>query len=406
MLGILLAAPQIQALLFSKTALPPGQVSFAYELAPFPRDRQLALLLNFKLLKYHIQRDLLILALAGFFLAFRKPAKYQIPLWALLGLVIFMLCRGLLYFPVHLRMFDALIHFADRFQYLLQGLYLLLAMLTLDELLSFALAGSHRPAVLRAGVSVLLLWMLWVGFRFANLEIQNMHHSEKFKTLMTYEDKSELLNLWDWLSQNVDARQTRVYFESTFFTYKWSNEFPEPSIWNRKTHVLALTSYYTPLRQVGGYCGFTSSFAQNYNRGVGGFLFGEFEPPGLPQDQGIDKMRALGILAGNHAALRLTPEIISQKMQYLNTQYLIANSPGVKRYLDRIEFLQPVQTIGRFKIYQNVRLTPAWAFKLKDRQAIACEKRSSNHYVLQADGQQGEAVLLSLAYHPRWKAYF
>lgn len=93
-------------------------------------------------------------------------------------------------------------------------------------------------------------------------------------------------------------------------------------------------------------------------------------------------------------------------MRLLNCRYIVANSQQVKRFLDGVNFLETVQVIGRFKIYEYRELKPAWAFFASGRSGeIRVKKISPTELKIQVANDEKDNLNVSLAYDKRWKAY-
>ena len=376
-IALLLASPQVGAMLspqFEKL----GEPSFYQDIRNLPSLSWEAWLKKIMKIQYSEIRHLdalLFFGLLGLLVLFKKEPKLKGPAYGIYCMGVFLTSEMILLLPDPPNLLLKLIHFSYRFGVYLQMILILAAGIGLDFLYEASKKMRFQTVSLEKGLKVFRFLLLLVVFGLGVVSVRSIyiHRHESLMTLETFEKKGELRSLWKWLSQNVNPRETRVYFEDTLGTYPWA-------VKNNYNHPLALTSVHTGINQVGGWCGFVSDFAYRYNHGIGGDLFGK------------------------HSPRDLTKPLVAENLKLLNCRYIIANSPKVTGFLDSISFLRRVETIGTFAIFEYSALSPAWAYKNDGQEKVDLHKISPRRYALAATGQAGEWIQISLAYNPNWQA--
>jgi hypothetical protein len=378
LISALLAAPQILAIYSSSQ-----YARISTDLGHFWWKRQLGqYLLNVNLLNKWIQLPLLVIAFFGFiFLWKNKKRTFFVSLTIYLAAVSILL-RVFIHLPMKIRSLYQLMSYPDRFQFWTQIIYLFWLTAGLNWL--FLLITS-KPARPRRPLSYLVP-ILFVSFLIV-LTLNGLRNlgqivaSGRQITLDVYSSRGEIQGLFDWLKNNIDSSKTRVFYEDTNGTYKWTDDYPDPSPFNCSTHILALSDIYTKINHIGGWFG-TDGYTCYLYRGDGGALFA------MKREQDYSEVN------------------LARNMRLLNCRYLVANSQQVKRFLDQVKFLETIQVIGRFKVYEYRELEPAWAFSANGRSTeIKVEKISPTKFKIQVANEEKDNLVVSLAYDKRWKAY-
>lgn len=377
-ISALLAAPQIIAIFSSSQ-----YAHVSTNLGHFWWKRQLGqYLLNVNLLNKWIQLPLLVFAFFGFIFLWKNRKQIFYTSFVIYLMAISFLLRIFIHLPIKIRLLYQLMKYPDRFQFWTQIIYLFWLTVGLNWL--FLLITS-KPARLRHPVSYLvpILSALFLAILLVNgiTSVGQIVSSDRQVTLGVYSSRGEIQGLFDWLRDNIDSSKTRVFYEDTNGTYKWTDDYPDPSPFNCSTHILALSDIYTKINHIGGWFG-TDSYNCILYRGDGGALFA------MRGEQDYSEAN------------------LAQNMRLLNCRYLVANSQQVKRFLDGVNFLETIQVIGRFKIYEYRELKPAWAFFASGRSGeIEVEKISPTKFKIQVANDEKDNLIVSLAYNKRWKAY-
>jgi hypothetical protein len=376
-ISVMLAAPQIIAIFSSSQ-----YAHVSTNLGHFWWKRQLGLLLNVNLLNKWIQLPLLVFAFFGFIFLWKNKKQTFLTSFVIYLMSISILLRIFIHMPIKIRLLYQLMSYPDRFQFWTQIIYLFWLTVGLNRLFSLI---TSKPARLRHPLSYLvpilfvsfLIVLMWNGIT----NLGQIISSGRQITLGVYSSRGEIHGLFDWLRDNIDSSKTRVFYEDTNGTYKWTDDYPDPSPFNCSTHVLALSDIYTKINHVGGWFGTDSYNCYRY-RGDGGALFA------MRGEQDYSEAN------------------LAQNMRLLNCRYLVANSQQVKRFLDGVNFLETIQVIGRFKIYEYRELKPAWAFFARERSGeIKVKKISPTKLIIQVANEVEDNLIVSLAYDKRWKAY-
>ncbi len=398
LVALLLASPQVLAVLSGNGATP-----YTFEITPYPNWRQLELLLNVNLVPRELQMSILLLAVPGLFLLLRFPHRQRRAILLLFGVSGFLVFRGLARIPLPFSAFDALTNFADRFQFWLQIVYVLLAGLTLNTVWDRLRLGRYSRT-LTLILAVVFLLTAWQGGGLLRHQIALLRAAEGWTTLGQAKKRNELQALWRWLKTHHNSRQGRVYFEDTYLAYDWDDkQAPFPN-WKRRSHLLALAGLYADVKQIGGWCNFTTGFAQHYNRGVSGLLVGKYYAPDSLSRTRIEILLRYGALNRQHGYLPARDSLLITDLHRLNVSKIVVYSTGWKTYLNQSPAFERQAEIGEFAIFSLTNPPPGWAIRLSDGKAQNLIRRASHRFVLEADGKRGEPILVSLAYNERWQA--
>jgi hypothetical protein len=375
--AFLLASPQIFAMLSSQVDIP-GEPSLYQAIRNLPPVHWKEWLLKTVKLQYKEARHfdvLLFFIPIGLFGVWKKEPRLKWPACGMYITGIFLASKMILLLPSKPSIFLNLVQFSPRFVVYLQLVFLLVAGAGCDYLYQVGQRMDPQTTVPSRENAVFRFLILLTVSALCLTSVPDLYKQRQnyLMTLDTFERKEELRSLWKWISLHVDPQETRVCFEDTFGTYPWRVD-------NNKNHPLALTSLYTGINQVGGWCGFVSNFGYRYNDGEGGYLFGK------------------------HSAGELTKPYVAENLRLLNCRYLVANSPEITEFLDGAYFLKKAETIGTFSIFEYRNMSPAWAYKNDTHEKVDLRKISSRQYELRTTGQAGEKIQISLAYQPNWQA--
>jgi len=268
--------------------------------------------------------------------------------------------------------------FYDRFQLLSQIFLVLMSGAGLYYLSGYMNAGSRYGKYSKVLFLVCLISFSAIAVRTPKKVFYE--HTGQLGTLENSACYKDVHSLWTWLDKNVRPHNERIYMEDTYKSLRWNNsDNPE----SNKSHVLALTSIYTGISQINGWCGYTHYFAREHECGMGGCLFGY-----------------------NLAESTISNKQIHEEMKLLNCRYIVAHTETVKHRLAQAPFLRKVEQIGPFDIFDNLEFTSAWAYNFYTGEKQTLRKSTPISYELTAKGNQNELVLISLANKANWKAYY
>ncbi len=397
-LALLLTSPQALAVLAGN-----GGTPYTFETTAYPKWRQFELLLNHNLLPREMQRSILFLAVPGLLLLLRFHRRQRRTLLLLLVVSAFLVSRGLARIPLDLSVAGALTNFADRFRFWLQIVYVLLAGLTLNALWDWLYYG-RLPRLLTVILSAALLLLTWKAGKFTRHELALLRNAEGWTTLSEVRKSHELQTLWNWLDTRLDPNRGRVHFEDTYLDYDWQGEDAPFPNWRRRSHLHALAGLFTEIKQIGGWCHFTTGFAQHYNRGVSGLLAGKYFAPDSVSRKKIEILLRYGALNRRHTLQPATDSLLAADLQRLNIALVVVHSRGWKAYLEKSSAFVKQAEIGEFAVFSLKHRPPGWAVRLSDGKRQKLIRQASHRFVLEADGRRGEPVLVSLAYNRRWRA--
>ena len=319
--------------------------------------------------------SVLLLCLYGFFsLSTKKDYEKLLPLIALFIITSILVSRIYNFFEIDSSVLRSLSFFYDRFQ-LLSQIFLILLGGAGMHFLTLRLGENRKRNILIRLIAVILLASL-IGIALRTPKQIFIDHSGQLKTLDTSTISSQANSLWKWIAANLQPENERIYFEDTYARFTW-NDASNPE--STKTHLLALTSVYTDARQIGGWCGFTTRFAQRYEQGI---AFGKIsaEDPGF------------------------TDEFIAERMKLLNSRYIVATSDALITRLKRVPFLEETAVFGIFHIFKNENMSPSWAYNVNTGAEAHMKRFSSTHFEVIAEGNKGDDIHISMAYHPNYIA--
>lgn len=376
-ISLLLSAPQTCAMLFSTRG---QQISSTHDSSFFIPSIIATLMLDrhYPLSVGPIGKlFLLFFGFVGFVSVSKKDYQLKLPLIFLFIGLFLLVSKYFMLSPLKVSIFYRLEQYHWRFYPYLKILCVIFIGIglhfTSDNIMKF----SSEKEIINLGTKFVGIMIIFASLALCGrvLTTNRIHHVHSLQTFNTFERKDEIISLWDWLKRNIDPELSRVYMEDTLTTY------PSKDSQYRRNHILALTSIATDIKQIGGWNGFTSAFARLYNPGGGQHLFN------------TDDLN------------KLSENTVAENLKLLNCKYIVAHSTNVVNFLKNITILEQIATIGSFTVFEYKNMIPAWGFNLKSKEKINLERISSSSYNITANGQAGDLVHLSLAYHSNWKAY-
>ena len=225
--AILLAGPQIWAMMSSSTEKA-GELSYLKAVRDAPLSWNFWLTKVVKIQFSEILRvdSLLLFILVGFLVFLKMDPKIK---WPVCGIYLggLLLCsEATRLLPFQPSVFLSLAHFSWRFPIYLHIVFIILAGIGFDYLAKKTLAMvSSFPLVAKDLRRFrFLIIFLALGLCFIQVRTVYTQREDLFLTLKTFDRKEDLHHLWEWLSKNVDAGETRVYFEDTYGTYPWRTQ--------------------------------------------------------------------------------------------------------------------------------------------------------------------------------------
>lgn len=374
--SILLAAPQWLAL------LQPGRTLYSFGELPldFKDFRSfVGLLLNLNLLDTRFQILIILTSISSFFFLKLKKKTWIFPLFGIYIMGIFIVLRLPKFLPIDISFLNELLFFSKRFQFLSQVVYLILSIIFFDGI--FRLYMNHRTSKEAHMFTYgLLILTFCISILFIAHSTFKMAFSPRLQTLGSFEKQNEVMALWKWLDENVEYQKARVFIEDSMGTYK--TQHTKIVSLQASTHILALTSVYSRIMQFGGWCKYFTRVSKLYKGNDGGYIFNE---------------RARSSLSGDK---------LNKLMRLLNCTYLVVHSPESKSYLDSVHFLEMIQSIGNFQIYKHKSMIPAWAYVQNPFLPANVKRISSIEYRIEVKSELYDPLSISIAYDPRWKAYY
>jgi hypothetical protein len=380
-ISLLLSAPQIFAILFSTSDPGFQQIISTYHSDFFSPTLKKTLMLNTYTPNYvgfRGQFFLFFFWVVGLVSIFKKENQLKLPFISLFVVLFLLVSKMLMLSPIKPNVFYKLTIYYWRFFPYLKIVFIIIVGMGLyfifDKIINFSSEKEMINLGIKfVGIMIIVASLGLCGRALTGNRIDNAHSLIAFDE---FDRKEEILSLWDWLLRNVDSKLSRVYFEGTFYTY------PSKNSKYRHNGILALTSITTDIKQIGGWCGFTSAFGFNYNQSVGGYLFSTND---------FDK---------------LSEDTVAENFKLINCKFIVAHSTDLVNFLKNVTFLKQIATIGSFTIFEYKNMIPAWGFKVKNKEKINLKKISSSRYNIIVNGHAGDLIHLSLAYHPNWKAYY
>ena len=300
-----------------------------------------------------------------------KDPKKILPFCLLFVITVILISRVYNYLNIDMGMLRSLSTHYGRFQLFSQFYLILIAGVGLQ----FFARYKSKKTLFKLIYYFLILNLIFIAIRTPKKIYWD--HTSQLGTLEASVLSADVQNLWQWLADNVDTDNERVYFEDTYRKFLWNNSsYSEAS----KTHLLALTRMHTDVRQIGGWCGFSSAFAGKYEQGT---FFGK----------------------SIHDA-DFSDQFVLSRMTNLNCRYIVSCSDIVVDRLNLVPFLEEVSTFGVFHVFKNSEMLPAWAFHTATGEKVDYIRHSSSHFEVIAEGKKGDQIFVSMAYHPNYLATY
>jgi|GEM_PF-2073840 len=318
--------------------------------------------------------SVLVLCLFGFYsLSSKRDYEKLLPLVFLFMVTALLISRVYNYFEIDSSALQSLSVFYDRFQ-LLSQIFLLLFAGSGVNFLARLPAEKGKKYIFIQSLAIILLVSL-IGIALRTPKKIWIDQSGQLQTLQQSTIRPHANALWKWIDANIQTEEERIYFEDTYGKFTWNDASnPESS----KTHLFALTSIYTDARQIGGWCGFTTRFAQRYEQGT-----------------------AFGKAVGDPG---FTDAFIAETMKALNTRYIVANSNALTTRLEKVPFLEKTAVFGIFHIFENKDMQPAWAYNMDTGIPAQMTRHSATRFEIDVEGKKGDDIHVAMAYHPNYIA--
>lgn len=306
----------------------------------------------------------------------QKKIDKLLPIISLILLTFVLISKIYNHFGLHIAALEGLSQFYYRFQALSQIYLVLMSGVGLSYLYQCSTKSKRNKTFFCALFVIMLISFAYIAAMTPKkLFIDRTEQLGTLETSVVYQDA---LTLWEWLNNNVVSHHERVYFEDTWRGLHW-NRTDNPESYD--THILALTSMYTDISQINGWCGLTSKFSKQHEYG-----------------------RAEGIFARSLVHDEISDEFIRNEMKLLNCTHIVAHTERTINRLKKVPFLKLVADLNTFSVFRNTQLQPAWAYNVETGNTVKLIKHSPAHYEVLAEGQEGDLIHISLAYYPNWTA--
>ncbi len=193
-------------------------------------------------------------------------------------------------------------------------------------------------------------------------------------------EMAEVESLWSWLSVNAQNDRGRVYVQDTFAT-------PPRSAALSRSHVLALTSQRSGVRQLGATYSVAPYRTAEWTRGEGGRLYNlRLDDP--------REIRELLLL-----------------MRHSNAGYLVTSDPTAAEKIATVDVFAEVHRAGRFAVFELVGNASRWVEPLTEGieaesypQTGEGDARDASKLVVRyRSARDGGALLVKSSYHPFWR---
>lgn len=300
-----------------------------------------------------------------------KDNKKTLPLCLLFVTNVILISRVYNYLNIDIGVLRSLSFFYDRFQLLSQIYIVLIAGMGLQFFSTYRFKKTFFN---------LVYYFLIINLIFIAIRTPKKNYWDHTNQLGTFEESlllADVQDLWQWLTDNVNTNKERVYFEDTYGKFQW-NDSSSPEAF--KTHLLSLTSMNTNVRQIGGWCGFSTAFSRKYEQGT---IFGKSIHDTDFNDQ-----------------------FIHNRMKSMNCRYIVCYSDIVINYLKKTPFLEETSNFGVFYVFKYSEMVPTWAYHTATGKKVDYIRHSSSHFEVIADGEKGDSIFISMAYNPHYLAIY
>jgi len=187
------------------------------------------------------------------------------------------------------------------------------------------------------------------------------------------DEMTEVRQLWDWLSKNKNDGWGRVYIQDTFMTPPLGADLGE-------SHILALTSRETGVRQLGSYYGVVPYKTKVWTMGQVGLLYGL-------RIAGPDDIREL-----------------RDRMNATHATHLVVSDPTLGIQIQRTSAFGLLVRVGRFSVFERRDTVSDWVTPIGHEAVVdAIEYRTGAVDCRVSQNPSGTALLVATSYHPFWR---
>ncbi len=315
-------------------------------------------------------------ALVGAFYFFRKKDFNKYIFLLLFVFFLLVASKYIVYSPIRLPMISGLVRYNYRFLLWLNLLWIILMVIGIHNFETRILPIIKTNLNKLVYLFATLFFIILIFFLNYSSMIKTFSYGVKLsKTLNMVSEKKDLMNLWTWINTSVDPNVTRILFEGSHASNFFNNLDN-----NFKSHILALTSIYTDVKQMGGWCGYSSNFAFRYSASERGYLFGTFYKT------------------------KFDYNVVLENLKLLNSQFIVVNSNEIISFVSKIPALEHIKNFGKFAIFKYSSLRPQWAYNVEGNSAVSFYHTSPVELKIKTIGQKGDTIHLSFPYDKAWKA--
>jgi hypothetical protein len=186
-------------------------------------------------------------------------------------------------------------------------------------------------------------------------------------------EMAEVEALWDWLAENRTEDWGRVYLQDTF-------ELPRPDVKLSQSHVLALTSHRTGVRQLGAFYGVAPYRTVSWTPSEFGTLFRKF----IYDDEHISR--------------------IQKQLWATNSTHVVTCDPRTRRQLAQSANFRLLHSVGRFAVYSATQFASQWVSPSKPGVEVTADEFQTGRIRFDIRlSRPGAEVLVKSSYHPAWR---
>ncbi|MCK5406760.1 MAG: hypothetical protein KAJ37_04875, partial [Candidatus Krumholzibacteria bacterium] len=186
-------------------------------------------------------------------------------------------------------------------------------------------------------------------------------------------EMAEVEALWDWLAKNQTEDWGRVYLQDTF-------ELPRPDVKLSQSHVLALTSHRTGVRQLGAFYGVAPYRTVSWTPSEFGTLFRKF----VRDDESISR--------------------IQRQLWATNSTHVVTSDPRTRRQLAETANFRLLHRVGRFAVFRAPQFASQWVSPLKPGVEVTADEFQTGRIRFDIRlSRPGAEVLVKSSYHPAWR---
>lgn len=186
-------------------------------------------------------------------------------------------------------------------------------------------------------------------------------------------EMAEVESVWEWLEENRTGEWGRVYLQDTF-------AMPGPDLKLSQSHVLALTSHRTGVRQLGasyGVAPYRTSF----------WTPSEFETLFRRRVQDQDRVRG-----------------VRKKMWATNSTHVVISDELTRQQMEASGIFETLCQKGRFTVFHLATIAGEWVSPMKDGATVRVSEFETGRYRFEVRASRpGVGLLVKSSYHPNWR---